>query len=196
VIEDVPDVVRTYTADEERRLTENLQAVTTAVDCGAFSNSPFSLEVLCDLHRAIFADVRDGHAGRHRRPGFGSEWLSFGPHRSSHRDRVVPEMTTLFANLSAWIKSFDENPQELGYEEKALHVAVYSHAQMIRTHPFEDGNGRSGRLLMGAILVRLGMRQIPVEACKQEYIAALNHYYQTGEIQPLIDLFLAVEAGY
>ncbi len=105
-------------------------------------------------------------------------------------------MTNLFAKLSEWIRSFDANPEDPNYESKALHVAVYSHAEMIRTHPFEDGNGRSGRLLMGAILVRLGMRQIPVESCKQEYIATLNHYYQTRDIQPLLDLFLAVDAGY
>lgn len=40
---------------------------------------------------------------------------------------------------------------------------------------------------MNAILVRLGLRPIAVEAPKQEYLALLNHYYRTGELSPFID---------
>jgi fido (protein-threonine AMPylation protein) len=195
VIEEVDDRTRTYTPEEERFLTTNLRAATIDVDLGAYGGGPFTLQVLCELHRRIFDGVRD-HAGKHRQRGYGSEYLSFGPHRSSHRDLVIGEMHHLFQNVKVSIASFDENPEDPNYERGAVHLAVHTHAQVIRTHPFEDGNGRSSRLLMGAILVRLGMRQIPVETCTQEYIATLNHYFTSREIDPLIDLFLSVDAGY
>lgn len=61
---------------------------------------------------------------------------------------------------------------------------------MIRIHPFEDGNGRSSRALLNAILVRQDLVPIAVDALKDEYIAALNHYLRAGQIQPLLDLFI------
>jgi Fic family protein len=42
------------------------------------------------------------------------------------------------------------------------------HADIIKVHPFEDGNGRTSRLVASWILVELGLRPIPVEAVKQE----------------------------
>jgi Fic family protein len=69
------------------------------------------------------------------------------------------------------------------------------HAEAIRIHPFEDGNGRSTRALLNWILVRLGLRPIAFDIVKQEYLACLNHYYSTGDIQPLIDLCIRLSSG-
>ena len=69
-------------------------------------------------------------------------------------------------------------------------TAAWAHAEIIRIHPFEDGNGRSSRLVMTHVLVSLGLRPIPVDACKQEYNDALNAYFRTGELQTLVDLLL------
>lgn len=71
-----------------------------------------------------------------------------------------------------------------------MHVAVWAHAEVVRIHPFLDGNGRSSRLLMNAILVRLGLRPIAVEAVKHEYNEALNHYFRERELERLVDLML------
>jgi hypothetical protein len=43
---------------------------------------------------------------------------------------------------------------------------------------------------MNAVLVGLGLPPIAVEAVKQEYNEALNHYFRTGELQLLTDLLL------
>ena len=78
--------------------------------------------------------------------------------------------------------------------ESALYIAVWTHSEVIRIHPFEDGNGRSARLLMNAILIRLGMRPVRIEACKDEYISCLNRYYQADDFSSLLDLFLGLYA--
>ncbi len=74
----------------------------------------------------------------------------------------------------------------------AFHLAAWSHAELIRIHPFEDGNGRCGRLLMDWVLIRLGLRPVPVEVVKAEYLACLNEYFLTKDLQPLIDLLLRI----
>lgn len=48
----------------------------------------------------------------------------------------------------------------------------------------------ASRLLMNAVLVGLGLLPIVVEAVKQEYNEALNHYFRSRDLQILVDLML------
>jgi len=43
---------------------------------------------------------------------------------------------------------------------------------------------------MHAVLVGLGLLPIAVEAVKQEYNEALNHYFRSKELELLVDLML------
>jgi len=90
------------------------------------------------------------------------------------------------------VRSVEENPEAPEYERSAIQIAVWGHAKIIRIHPFEDGNGRTSRALMSMILVRVGLRPIPAEFPRQEYYAALNHYFETDELEPLTNLFIGV----
>lgn len=47
---------------------------------------------------------------------------------------------------------------------------------------------------MNCILIRLGLRPVHVERPRQEYLLALNWYYQTQNIRPLEDLLLDLYA--
>jgi fido (protein-threonine AMPylation protein) len=156
-----------------------------------FSSYPINLALLEALHRNIFREVRS-HAGRSRSRDFGSEYLIFGPHRSEHRDTVRESVGKLFDVLGAELTHIESAPDDAGYERRALRLALKIHADVIQVHPFEDGNGRSGRALMNVVLVRLGMRPLAIELPKQEYLAALNHYYRMGSLDPLEDLALRV----
>lgn len=100
------------------------------------------------------------------------------------------ELGALFERMRYKLRELGDNIEALNYEEEALRFALWAHAEIIRIHPFEDGNGRSCRLLMDHLLVALSLQPIPVEACKQEYIEALNTYMLTRNMQPLLDLFL------
>jgi Fic family protein len=77
-----------------------------------------------------------------------------------------------------------------GYDLRALELATVIHAEIIRVHPFEDGNGRTSRLCASHLLVALGLHPVPVEAVKQEYTGALNHYFVSKDSGPLVDLFV------
>jgi Fic family protein len=116
--------------------------------------------------------------------------LTFGPNRSVHRDRVQVELEEVFQKLDRSVQSFLANPDAPEYERSAVHVAVWAHAEVVRIHPFLDGNGRTSRLLMNAFLVGLGLPPIAVEAVKQEYNEALNHYFRSRDLQVLVDLML------
>lgn len=180
---------RDYTDEEKRLLTRNLADLALEIHRGDWLSEPVSVAGLCALHRRVFGGVRD-HAGRHRTEGWGAERLTFGPNRSAHRDQVAAELERAFDQARRSMASIRHNPDSPEYEAASVHVAVWLHAEIVRIHPFEDGNGRSSRLVMAQVLVGLGLQPIPIEAVKQEYTAALNHYFRTREIQLLVDLFL------
>jgi Fic family protein len=76
------------------------------------------------------------------------------------------------------------------YEESALRFSLKCHADFVKIHPFEDGNGRTSRLLLSILLVRLGLRPIPIEAPKREYTDALNYYFMKLDTGRLFELYL------
>lgn len=183
------DPVRRYTPEEDERLAHQLHSVTSRVYRGELTTRRVDLALLQDFHRALFEGVRS-HAGQIRRTGFGQEYLGFGPNRSVHRAHVEAGLDELLSKVRGSISSFDENPDDPAYEAGALHLAVWTHAEVIRIHPFEDGNGRTSRVLMNWVLLRLGLRPVSIEAPRQEYLVCLNRYYTQKDLEPLIDLTL------
>jgi len=69
-----------------------------------------------------------------------------------------------------------------------LVVASIAHFNMVRIHPFDDGNGRGARILMNLILIK---KSYPVAIIKNEnrrkYLTALNQA-DKGDIVPFIKL--------
>ncbi len=188
-IESVVDSVRRYTSEEDERLCENLVAITGDVHAGVFSTQMPRKSLLCDFHRRLFAGVRD-HAGKHRDRGWGSEYLMFGPNRSVDQARVGVELDEAFSQTWVTVRSLEDNPSDDDYERMSVMISVWSHAQVVRIHPFEDGNGRTSRLLMNYLLVRLGLPPVAVESCKDEYNELLNHFFRTRDWEPLADMVL------
>ena len=72
------------------------------------------------------------------------------------------------------------------------------HAQFETIHPFLDGNGRLGRLMLVFFLVACGRLPVPLlylsaylERARDTYYATLQALRETGDPLPWIDLFLA-----
>lgn len=68
------------------------------------------------------------------------------------------------------------------------------HYQFETLHPFIDGNGRLGRLIMGLQLVHEGLLHIPIlnispflEEHRNEYIDLMLHVSQTGDVESWMD---------
>lgn len=185
------DPVRTYSLEEQSTLTLQLEAITRRVHAGEFRDRRLDLNLLRELHEWLFRGVRD-HAGRMRSRGFGQEYLTFGPNRSVRRDHVERELVAIFLRVDVDLRALRELGDDQEYEPEALRLAAWAHAEIVRVHPFEDGNGRTSRLCAGHLLVVLGLRPVPMEAVKQEYTAALNVYYAQKDLGPLVDLFVAL----
>ncbi|MEI6209947.1 MAG: Fic family protein [Desulfuromonadales bacterium] len=106
-----------------------------------------------------------------------------------HMAPPAPRVPLLMSDLLDWVKSTKEHP--------LISSSVF-HYEFEFIHPFEDGNGRMGRLWQTLIL---GMwnplfAQIPVESLvhqhQQEYYAALNDSTKQGDCSVFIEFMLTM----
>ena len=67
-------------------------------------------------------------------------------------------------------------------------VAAYFHAKFENIHPFADGNGRTGRLLMNYLLLLLDYPPVIIhEEDRRAYYGALEQFDRLQELDGLVD---------
>lgn len=141
-----------------------------------------SLELLKELHRIAFKNSKR-FAGNFRERGKEVAVVdAFGNiiHRGAPSSQIIP----LLKELVRWYKN---NKRRY----PALVLAAVVHNQFENIHPFEDGNGRVGRLILNNILLKHGLPPLNIELKnRKEYYAALQAYERGGNIRPMIELML------
>ncbi len=183
------DELPEYTREEEAEIVNNHLGLAREVHQGAWRGRPLERELLCALHERLFEDVRE-HAGRHRDRGRGQEYITFGDprRRSVARDHVARELDNLCAQIRRRLDACRRSRDDADYE--AVELAVWAQVELLRIHPFEDGNGRTARLLTNLLLVELDLMSVPTEVPREEYLAALRAHDTHGDLEPLVDLYL------
>ena len=74
-------------------------------------------------------------------------------------------------------------------ELNSIDLAAYTHAEFVRIHPFEDGNGRTARLIINYQLMISGF--LPISIRKEDRLQCfetLEQYVAAGNLQPFSDL--------
>ena len=70
-------------------------------------------------------------------------------------------------------------------------LAAVVHNQFETIHPFQDGNGRVGRLLSISILLKHKLPLLNIELeNRREYYESLETYQTSGNIRPTLELML------
>jgi len=145
-------------------------------------NEHVSLELLKELHRIVFKNSKP-FAGRFRERGVEvviSDTFGNIVHRGAPSSQVV----SLLKELESWYK---KNRRKY----PPLVLAAVVHNQFENIHPFQDGNGRVGRLLLINILIKHGLPPLNIELKnRREYYGALQAYEKDGNIRPMIELML------
>ncbi|WPL18448.1 Adenosine monophosphate-protein transferase SoFic [Thiorhodovibrio winogradskyi] len=117
---------------------------------------------------------------------------SVGVHGAQGVIHVAPQASRvpgLMGQLLQWLAETDEHP---------LIVSTVFHYEFEFIHPFQDGNGRMGRLWQSLILSRWRsvFANMPVESlirdARQDYYAALNACNQVGESTRFVEFMLEI----
>ncbi len=152
---------------------------------------PVSRRLVREIHEQLMNGVRGGHArpGEFRRT---QNWI--GPARCTlmQATYVPPPVGDMTEALSAWEKYLNEAPREPPLIQCAL-----MHYQFEAIHPFIDGNGRVGRLLITFLLYERGLLSLPLlylsaffERYRDEYYRRLLAVSQQGDWRGWIEYFL------
>ena len=78
------------------------------------------------------------------------------------------------------------------YDGQAINISILAefHARYESIHPFQDGNGRTGRLILFRECLKNGIVPVVIEdANREEYLEALKEYRVGKSLDKLITLF-------
>ena len=157
---------------------------------GQVKDSPITLRVIRELHRRLMADTQEGVGktpGEFRKT---QNWI--GGTRPDSANFVPPPPHELNKAL-ADVEKFINLPQPYS----PLIKAALLHAQFETIHPFLDGNGRTGRLLIALQLHHDKMLEYPVlylseyfKRHRDVYFDRLSDYHNKGEVERWVLFFL------
>src|SRR5690606_28137497 len=93
-------------------------------------------------------------------------------------ENVEPEMR----DLIDWLRE-----EEAKKEKHPIEIAMEFHLKFLTIHPFDDGNGRMGRILMNLILMKSGLAPAVIQRDeKPEYLNALVQAQSNQNKLPLL----------
>ena len=150
---------------------------------------PVSSRLICETHEILMQGVR----GEHATPGSmrtSQNWIGGRTLRDAiYVPPQVADMKQCFSDLEKYIHSNAQEP--------ALIQCALVHYQFEAIHPFLDGNGRIGRLLITFMLLEKGLLPQPLlylsdffERYRDEYYRLLLNVSQKGDWKAWITFFL------
>ena len=129
---------------------------------------PLSIALVLEWHKTLLSGISDAWAGRFRS---GKEWVRVGAHIGANPEFVPSLMDETVARYNA------------DSDEWFLSRIAWFHAEFETIHPFCDGNGRLGRVLINQQLMRLGYPPVIVKnkGKRTDYYPLFDRYLTTGK---------------
>ena len=127
----------------------------------------FSECMILNLHKLFFQRIDEKAAGVYRDVQVFITGTEYTPPPANE----VP----------AFMEEFTNDLEKNWNKEHPVILAAYAHQKLVDIHPFEDGNGRTARLLMNLILINKGYQIVSIPpVLRREYITAINKGRQSG----------------
>ena len=132
-----------------------------------------------NIHQLVLKEIDDKNAGKYRSKNV----AIMGATHTPPDHLIVPElMEKLILNYQKWNKYHP------------IIKAAIIHGELVKIHPFIDGNGRTSRLVMNLSLMNSGY--LPVIIKKEnrlEYYNALDKAHTTGDYTDFVKLVTNLE---
>ncbi len=157
------------------------QATEFLEELAADTDRPIREKDIREIHYLVLKGIDDDNAGRYRTVSVeisGSEHTPTGP------ESVPSEMQ----EFGAWMEQESCCARDTRTSVRGLINAAVAHTWFVYIHPFADGNGRVGRLLMNLMLIRYGYPiAIITREDRRRYYEALEES-QSSNLSPFLSL--------
>lgn len=111
------------------------------------SDEPISTWLILSIHKIAFGHLYDW-AGKWR-----TTQVTVGQLEPPQPNRVLQLMYQFIDNLNFKLQKAVAKPAHLD-------CLTFAHYEFIRIHPFNNGNGRTGRILMNIVALKLGYQPL------------------------------------
>lgn len=141
-----------------------------------------SLELIKKMHKIVFKNSKP-FAGKLRKRG--EEVVVMGSGGNVvHEGAPQSRINHLLRGLAEW---YEKNKNRY----PGLILGAVVHNQFENIHPFRDGNGRVGRILLNNILIKHNLPPINIDfRNRAEYYASLQAYEKNHDLKPTIELYM------
>jgi Fic family protein len=160
----------------QRREVENILAAFNRItnDLVAGGNTELSFEDIRQFNRDVLAGIEEDDVQPGEIPGARAS-VVVGPYRGAPRE----DCAFLVERLSEWLNGADFDPPDDDYRVPyALIKAICAHLYIAWIHPFDDGNGRTARLMELQILLAAGVPMPASHLLSNHYNATRMEYYR------------------
>lgn len=171
-------------------VVSNYRSAMSAAVRSLESGAPLSIHLIKSLHTQLLEGIKyKGILGNFRDCPV---WIAAKDGDSIEKAIYIPPE-------HFHVNSYAENLLEyaLNFDDISLIKAGVAHYQFEAVHPFEDGNGRVGRLLIPLMLFQQGELSVPIvyisgyfESRPDEYRQALRTVDKTGEYEEWLRFYL------
>ncbi|WP_081745014.1 Fic family protein [Arthrobacter sp. H14] len=165
-----------------RMIASNVLAMRAAIEL----SEDMSVDNIAAMHVALMRESEPHMAGRFRTEQVWIRGIANSPHGAEFVPPHHEHVPAALDDLARFMRR-DDIP--------ALTQAAIAHAQFETIHPFTDGNGRTGRAIVGALLRNKGVTEkvtIPISSGlltdTRSYFDALGRYRE-GVIEPIVRRF-------
>jgi Fic family protein len=156
-------------AISERELfeTKNLARVVSYIETKA-KEQELNLEIILFLHKMLLSNIKDEVAGRFRKD---NEYVRVGSHIAPKPAEVIPRLEKMLVEYNA------------SSHENIIKRIAKLHLTFEYIHPFCDGNGRIGRVIINYLLIREGFVPINIKFIDRiKYYNAFKEFDTSGNI--------------
>ncbi len=139
-------------------------------------DEPLTQELIKKFHFELKSGVFEDRANGYAIGDYKKRANIVGIYKTTKPENVVQEM----GDLLAWY-----NSQEIDISVLAEFHIIYE-----SIHPFQDGNGRTGRLIIFRECLKHNIIPVVIEDLnRNEYLEALKIYRETKDTQKMVELF-------
>lgn len=168
--------------DKTKEDIAEAQGVAEAIEYIKNTKEHVSINLIKEIHKIVFKNSKE-YAGKIRPKGI-EVVVENSHHEIIHRGAPSEKVNDLLKELIIWYNKYKN-------KYPALLLACVVHNQFENIHPFEDGNGRVGRILLNNILLKHKLPPVNIELKNQmEYYQVLREYQENSNVRPSIDLIL------
>lgn len=142
-------------------------------------NEPISEWNIKNIHQLVLKDIDNENAGRYRKENV---TIKGATHIPPDYLKVPELMEKLILNYNTW------------NEYHPIIQAALLHGELVKIHPFIDGNGRTSRLLMNLDIVNSGYNPVIIKKeSRLKYYEVLDKAHTTGNYTDFVKLVTELE---